>query len=252
VFVAAQAVDMTFPGSVRALANVDFALRSGEFASLVGPSGCGKSTLLRLIAGLASPTQGVLSVAGFPPTIARRSAVRLSFVFQDATLLPWRSAATNVGLPLELAGVARPERPSRVRDGLRMVGLSDFARRRPRELSGGMRMRVSLARALVTHPELLLLDEPFGALDDITRQKLNEDLLELWMRHRWTALFVTHNIAEAAYLSTRILVMSARPGTITADLAVPFAMPRPPELRAQPEFARFVGDVGRELRKART
>jgi len=249
--VAADALDMTFPGAIHALAKVNFTVRRGEFVSLVGPSGCGKSTLLRLIAGLASPTVGTLSVAGLPAAVARRRATRLSFVFQDATLLPWRTAAANIGLPLELAALAGAEREARVRDSLRMVGLSDFARRRPRELSGGMRMRVSLARALVTHPELLLLDEPFGALDDITRQRLNEDLLDLWLKQRWTSVFVTHNIAEAAFLSTRILVMSQRPGTIAADIAVPFATPRRPELRAEADFARFVGDVGRELRKGR-
>jgi NitT/TauT family transport system ATP-binding protein len=250
VMVAADTVGVTFPGAIQALARVDFSLRSGEFVSLVGPSGCGKSTLLRLIAGLASPTNGRLTVAGLSPAVARRRATRLSFVFQDATLLPWRTAAANIRLPLELAGMTAAERETRVRESLRMVGLSDFTHRRPRELSGGMRMRVSLARALVTKPELLLLDEPFGALDDMTRQKLNEDLLELWLKHGWTAVFVTHNIAEAAFLSTRILVMSARPGTIAADVTVPFATPRRPELRAEAEFARFVGDVGRELRKA--
>jgi NitT/TauT family transport system ATP-binding protein len=247
--VAADAVAMTFPGGIEALANIGFMLRPGEFVSLVGPSGCGKSTLLRLIAGLNHPTRGMLTVAGLPPAVARRSATRLSFVFQDATLLPWRSAEANVGLPLELAGVAASERRTRIGESLQMVGLADFARSRPRELSGGMRMRVSLARALVTGPELLLLDEPFGALDDMTRQKLNEDLLALWLRHRWTAVFVTHNMAEAAFLSTRILVMSPRPGTIVADVAVPFATPRRPELRAEAEFARFVGELGRTLRK---
>ncbi|HUY33306.1 MAG TPA: ABC transporter ATP-binding protein [Pirellulales bacterium] len=247
--IAANTVGVTFPGGIQSLEDVNFSMPPGEFVSLVGPSGCGKSTLLRLIAGLASPTEGRLTVAGLPPAVARRRAARLSFVFQDATLLPWRTAAANIRLPLELAGVAAAERETRVRDGLWMVGLSDFAGRRPRELSGGMRMRVSLARALVTRPELLLLDEPFGALDDITRQRLNEDLLDLWLAHRWTAVFVTHNIAEAAFLSTRILVMSPRPGTITADVAVPFATPRRPELRFQADFAAFVGEVGRELRK---
>ena len=247
--VVADTVGVTFPGAIQALAGVSFTLRAGEFVSLVGPSGCGKSTLLRLIAGLASPNEGRLTVAGLPPADARRRAARLSFVFQDATLLPWRTAAANIRLPLELAGMAAAERETRVSESLRMVGLSDFARRRPRELSGGMRMRVSLARALVTQPELLLLDEPFGALDDITRQKLNEDLLELWLKHGWTAVFVTHNSAEAAFLSMRILIMSPRPGTIATDVTVPFATPRRPELRAEADFARFVGDVGRELRK---
>jgi NitT/TauT family transport system ATP-binding protein len=252
MMVEADAVGMTFPGAIQALDGVRFSLAQGEFVSLVGPSGCGKSTLLKIIAGLIRPTRGDLKVAGLPPPIARRRAAKLSFVFQDATLLPWRSTATNVGLPLELARTRASERQSRVADALQMVGLADFASRRPRELSGGMRMRVSLARALVTHPELLLLDEPFGALDDLTRQKLNEELMDLWLKHRWTAVFVTHNMAEAAFLSTRVLVMSPRPGTIAADLKVPFATPRRFELRADAEFARFVGELGRTLRKAVT
>ncbi|HUY87673.1 MAG TPA: ABC transporter ATP-binding protein [Pirellulales bacterium] len=249
--VAADAVSMTFPGGVQALGDISFTFRQGEFISLVGPSGCGKSTLLRLIAGLAKPSQGALTVAGQPPEQARRRKAMLSFVFQDATLLPWRTAADNVRLPLELAGVARGEQERRIGEGLSMVGLSDFARAHPRQLSGGMRMRVSLARALVTRPELILLDEPFGALDDITRQSLNEELLGLWNKHRWTAVFVTHNISEAAFLSTRILVMSSRPGRVVADLPVPFAAPRRAELRAEAEFARFVGEVGHLLRKGR-
>jgi NitT/TauT family transport system ATP-binding protein len=249
VVVEADAAGMTFAGAVQALEDVSFSFRQGEFVSLVGPSGCGKSTLLRLIAGLASPTAGAVRVAGLPPMQARRQKAQMSFVFQDATLLPWRSTADNVRLPLELVGVAAGEQDRRIRGGLAMVGLGEFAARRPRELSGGMRMRVSLARALVTHPELLLLDEPFGALDDITRQTLNEELLALWQEHRWTAVFVTHNISEAAFLSTRILVMSPRPGRIAADLAVPFGAPRRPELRAEAGFARFVGEVSRLLRK---
>ena len=249
--VEADAVGVKFPGGVQALDGISFALRAGEFVSLVGPSGCGKSTLLRLISGLAKPTSGVMTVSGQSPEQARRRKATLSFVFQDATLLPWRTAADNVRLPLELAGVGRGEQDRRIGEGLSMVGLGDFARSHPRQLSGGMRMRVSLARALVTHPELILLDEPFGALDDITRQALNEELLGLWNKHRWTAVFVTHNISEAAFLSTRILVMSARPGRVIADLAVPFAAPRRAELRAEAEFARFIGEIGAVLRKGR-
>ncbi len=249
VVVEAESVGVTFAGGIRALDSISFTIRHGEFVSLVGPSGCGKSTLLRLIAGLASPTHGAVNVAGLPPKLARRQSTKLSFVFQDATLLPWRTTAENVRLPLELAGVAAAEQERRINENLEMVGLAEFSRRRPRELSGGMRMRVSLARALVTHPELLLLDEPFGALDDITRQTLNEELLGLWQQHRWTAAFVTHNISEAAFLSTRIVVMTARPGRILAEVSVPFAFPRRPELRAEAEFARFVGEVGALLRK---
>lgn len=239
---------MTFAGGVQALRHVSFATKAGEFVSLVGPSGCGKSTLLRLVAGLLTPSTGRLTVAGKSPRQAR-DALRVSFVFQDATLLPWRSAERNVALPLELAGVPRDVRRKHAIAGLHRVGLGDFSARPPRELSGGMRMRVSLARAMVTQPELLLLDEPFGALDDLTRQSLGEDLLGLWNERPWTALFVTHNIAEAAFLSTRILVISPRPGTIVADVRVPFPVQRSPELRAQPDFARFVGDVAAHLRR---
>lgn len=244
----ADSLAMTFAGGLQALRDVSFAIKPGEFVSLVGPSGCGKSTFLRLVAGLVAPSAGRLTVAG---TISRqaRDALRVSFVFQDATLLPWRSAERNVALPLELAGVGRDARRQRAIAGLGRVGLGDFARRSPRELSGGMRMRVSLARAMVTQPELLLLDEPFGALDDLTRQSLGEDLLGLWNEHHWTALFVTHNIAEAAFLSTRILVIGPRPGTIVADVPVPFPPQRSPELRSQPDFARFVGDVAARLHK---
>lgn len=245
--ISARGLGLTYRGGVAALAGVDCQVRQGEFVSLVGPSGCGKSTLLRAVAGLAQPTEGSLRVAARSASPAGRPKGRLSFVFQDATLLPWRTVAGNIRLPLELARLPRAQRPERVTTGLRMIGLEEFAGHRPRQLSGGMRMRVSLARALVTQPELLLLDEPFGALDDITRQRLNEELLALWSRWRWTALFVTHNIAEAAFLSTRILVMSARPGRIVADLPVPFGPSRPHELRASAEFARFVGQVSQRL-----
>lgn len=179
----------------------------------------------------------------------RRTDVALSFVFQDANLLPWRTVAGNVRLPLELAGYSRDEKARRVEQGLEMVGLREFAARFPRELSGGMRMRTSLARALATDPQLLLLDEPFGALDDITRQDLNDELRAVWLRRGWTALFVTHNIAEAAFLSTRIFVLSPRPGRLEHDIHVPFGRERPAELRAEPEFARFVGELSRMLRK---
>lgn len=248
----ARNLGVTYPGAVRALEQIVFDIGPGQFVSLVGPSGCGKSTLLRLIAGLVNPTTGDLRVAGENPRVARRAATRLSFVFQDATLLPWRTARANVHLPLELHDTPAAERDARVERSLRMVGLEDAANRYPNELSGGMRMRVSLARALVIEPELLLLDEPFGALDDITRQTLNGELLNLWSQRRWTGIFVTHNISEAVFLSERILVMSPRPGRIVADIAVPFAMPRTSELRAQSDFARLTGEVAAVLRRAGT
>jgi NitT/TauT family transport system ATP-binding protein len=251
MLVAFDHLSMTYRGGVAALDSISLDVAEGEFVSLVGPSGCGKSTLLRLVAGLVEPTHGTALVNGVRPRDVRQR-VRISFVFQDATLLPWRSAERNVALPLEISRTAAALRAQRVRATLDLVGLADFARRRPRELSGGMRMRVSLARALVTDPQLILLDEPFGALDDITRQTLNEELADLWRRRRWTALFVTHNIAEAAFLSTRMVVLSPRPGKIVADVPVPFASTRRPELRAEAEFARFVGDIGTLLRKGQS
>jgi NitT/TauT family transport system ATP-binding protein len=249
-FVRGDAITVTYGGSIRALDNISFEIPAGQFVSIVGPSGCGKSTLLRLVAGLVQPTSGQLRVDGLPPALARRSAARLSFVFQDATLLPWRTVKANVRLPLELARSGGGRDGAVVKQVLEMVGLGDFGRRYPSELSGGMRMRASLARALVTEPELLLLDEPFGALDDITRQMLNEELATLWSTRRWTGIFVTHNINEAAFLSERILIMSARPGRIVADVAVPFASPRRADLRATAEFAELTGEVASRLRRA--
>ncbi len=241
---------MVYPGEVRALSQLDFEILAGQFVSIVGPSGCGKSTLLRLIAGLVSPTAGRLLLAGQVPSAARRRAVRLAFVFQDATLLAWRDVRANTRLPLELLHAPRAKHAASVDQALAMVGLADFAERYPNELSGGMRMRVSLARSLVVEPELLLLDEPFGALDDITRQSLGSELAQLWMQRQWTGVFVTHNIAEAVFLSQRVLVMSSRPGRIVADVAIPFAMPRQPELRATAEFARVTGEISGHLRRA--
>lgn len=239
----AQHVSLVYGGGVRALEDISLELPPGQFVSLVGPSGCGKSSILRLVAGLAAPTAGKLLVAGEPASRARRGAVRLAFVFQDPTLLPWRRIEDNVALPLELAGGSHSTRMQASRSALELVGLSDFARRFPSQLSGGMRMRASLARALVVQPELLLLDEPFAALDDITRQKLNTELSRLWEQRRWTGVFVTHNIAEAVFLSQRIVVMSARPGRVIADVLVPFDYPRTMELRSRPEFARLCGEV---------
>jgi NitT/TauT family transport system ATP-binding protein len=249
-FVRAEAAGLMFPGPVVALEQLDFTISQGQFVAIVGPSGCGKSTLLRLVAGLVHPSRGSVTVAGIEPADARRRQTRMSFVFQDATLLPWRSVAANIRLPLELLGIARREHELVIKQGLDLIGLADFARRYPNQLSGGMRMRVALARALVTQPALLLLDEPFGALDDISRQTLNEELLALWALRRWTGIFVTHNISEAVFLSQRILVMSPRPGRIIADIPVPFPLPRPPELRADPPFAHLVGQVGACLREA--
>jgi len=243
---------MSFPGGVRALAGVTLSIDEGEFVSIVGPSGCGKSTLLRLVAGLAERTSGNLHVAGMEPRAARRKLHDMAFVFQQPALLPWRNVARNVMMPLELQGVARTTARQRAAQVLELVGLSEFGNLYPRQLSGGMRMRASVARALVTQPDLLLLDEPFGALDEITRQRLNEELLTLWQRDQWTALFVTHNVFEAVFLSQRVLVMSARPGRIAGKVAIPLPYPRSPEVRAMPEFARLAGQVSDLLREFST
>ncbi|MFG0295245.1 MAG: ABC transporter ATP-binding protein [Maioricimonas sp. JB045] len=243
--VMASGLELTFDGGHQALADVNFRIDAGEFVSIVGPSGCGKSTLLRLVAGLLTPTAGTLDVA----TTARDDH-RTAFVFQDPRLLPWRSVTANVRLPLELLGRNGPDAAATIASTLDLVGLAgDDAAKSPRMLSGGMRMRVSLARALVTDPTLFLLDEPFGALDDIIRQRLNEDLVTIWQRRRPTTLFVTHNVSEAVFLSQRVLVMTPGPGRIAAEFTVPFDLPRPPELRADARFAQLTGEVSAMLRE---
>ncbi|MBI2502276.1 MAG: ABC transporter ATP-binding protein [Candidatus Latescibacteria bacterium] len=249
--VSASQLDMRF-GQVEVLAGIDLDIASGQFVSIVGPSGCGKSTLLRLIAGLAAPVSGSLHIAGLSPLEARRTRQDLAFVFQDATLLPWRSVEQNVALPLELSQRQRRADALSMAQALELVGLSAFAHSYPRQLSGGMRMRVSIARALVTHPGLLLMDEPFGALDELTRQRLNEELLRLWSQVGFTCVFVTHNVAEAVFLSQRVLVMSARPGRWLAEVAVPMPCPRDPDLRTSPSFNRIAEEVSHHLHRTRT
>jgi NitT/TauT family transport system ATP-binding protein len=236
-------VGKTYANGTVALDDISFDVSEGQFVSLVGPSGCGKSTLLRMVAGLGPITSGQILVEGLPPRRARQEKSDTAFVFQDANLMPWRSVMGNVELPLELRGVGKAERRAGALQALEMVGLSEATKAYPRELSGGMRMRVSLARALAAHPRLLLMDEPFGALDEITRQRLNGELLRLCSLANWTVVFVTHNVFEAVYLSTRILVMSARPGRIIAEVPVPLPHPRVPEIRTDPEFTRIVREV---------
>lgn len=246
-----RAIDagMTFPTGQMAVGGASFDISKGEFLSIVGPSGCGKSTLLRMIAGLVAPTSGQILVGGQPAVEARRRQ-RIGFVFQDPRLLAWRTAAQNVRLPLELQRVPRPARIERVPSALQLVGLTRAdAAKTPRMLSGGMRMRVSLARALVTDPDLLLLDEPFGALDDILRQQLNTELVRIWMQRRQTTVFVTHNVAEAVFLSQRILVLTSSPARIATEVAVPFSYPREADLRATGEFARCTGQVSTLLKE---
>lgn len=243
-------IEMVF-GRQHVLANVGLEIRSGEVVSIVGPSGCGKSTLLRLLAGLIDPTSGEVTLAGHAPAAARRTHCRLAFVFQDPTLLPWRTVYDNVRLPLQLEETPRDEQDALVRDTVALVGLAESdLRKRPQMLSGGMRMRVSLARALVTQPDVLLLDEPFAALDDLLRHQLNEELLRITGRRGCTTVFVTHNVSEAVFLSQRVLVMSSNPGTIAAEVPINFNQPRDAELRASSTFASLTGDVSRKLRKA--
>jgi NitT/TauT family transport system ATP-binding protein len=231
-------------GPVEALRDVSLAIADGDFVGLLGPSGCGKSTLLRLIAGLDRPDEGQLTWdAGRQPTPGE-----IGFVFQDATLLPWASATDNVFLPLRLRGMARTPAMPLVRAALDRVGLHGFADARPRQLSGGMRMRVSIARALVTRPRLLLMDEPFAALDEFTRHKLQEDLLSLWQELGCTVVFVTHSIYEAAFLARRIVLMTPRPGRIDHEIASPL---RPgAEARFDPAYAALVARVTREMQRA--
>ncbi|MDP8925211.1 MAG: ABC transporter ATP-binding protein [Chloroflexota bacterium] len=236
-------VGKEYANGTMALEDISFDVSEGEFVSLVGPSGCGKSTILRMIAGLGAITSGDILFEGLPPRQARQERSDLAFVFQDATLMPWRDVIGNVELPLELRGVSKSQRRKTCGDALATVGLAEVADAYPRELSGGMRMRVSLARALAAHPRVLLMDEPFGALDEITRQRLNGELLRLCALADWTVVFVTHNVFEAAFLSSRILVMSRRPGRIVADVPVDLPYPRVPEVRTSAEYSRLVGQV---------
>jgi len=248
--VRASAVGIAFRGGVRALDGVSLHVGAGEFLALVGPSGCGKSTMLRLIAGLIDATEGTLEVEGVPPRDARRTKRDVAFVFQQPALLPWRTARGNVRLPLEIAGSVDRDGERRIDEALALVGLQEFARAYPHTLSGGMRMRVSLARALATRPGLMLLDEPFGALDDITRTRLNEDLLRLRAADKWAAVFVTHNVAEAVFLSDRVLVMTPRPGRIAAEIAVAAPPARDRAWRASGDFAAQAGRVAEALEQA--
>lgn len=235
-------VSKDFANGVRALEETSLDIEAGEFLSVLGPSGCGKSTLLRLIAGLAQPTTGTIDWPSGKPD--------LGFVFQEPTLMPWTTALANVALPLKLAGVARSQREARAAEALGHVGLAGFEQSYPRELSGGMKMRVSIARALVTEPKLLLMDEPFAALDEITRRRLNTDLLDLWQRTRFTAVFVTHSVFESVFLSQRIAVMSARPGRVLSELAIPAAYPRTEAFGTSAEYAALCRLASAQLSKA--
>ena len=225
-----QNVDKVFPSGVRALERIDLDVRNGEFVTLLGPSGCGKSTLLRILAGLTTPSSGRVQRQGLRDR-------PVAFVFQQPTLMPWASVTANVRLPLDLAGSERRQADARVHEALTLVGLSGFERAHPRELSGGMQMRVSIARALVTDPDLLLMDEPFGALDEITRGRLDRDVRDLWARRQLTVVFVTHSIYEAVFISTRVLVMSARPGRFVGAVQVDEPHPRTEAFRLSERYA---------------
>ncbi|MEZ2405298.1 ABC transporter ATP-binding protein [Bosea sp. RCC_152_1] len=247
--VALRGVSKRFGNGTLAVRDVDLDLAAGEFVSLLGPSGCGKSTLLRMIAGLGAPSAGTIAWPGRDEK-ATGSGRDLGFVFQDPTLMPWANALANVMLPLTLQRLARAEAEQRAAAMLALVGLKGFETSYPRELSGGMKMRVSIARALVMRPRILLMDEPFAALDEITRHRLNDDLLALWAQERFTAVFVTHSVFESVYLSQRIVVMAARPGRIIADLPVAAAYPRDDLFRTSGEYAHLCRIASGKLKEA--
>ena len=232
-------VEMTFPNGTVALRGVDLTVKKGEFVTVVGPSGCGKSTLLRIASGLETASDGT----------AHLGTDRIGYVFQDATLLPWRSVLANVELLAELQWQTIRERRAKALEAIELVGLTGFEKHLPKQLSGGMRMRTSLARSLTLEPELFLFDEPFGALDEITRERLNDELLRLFVEKQFAGLFITHSVSEAVYLSTKVVVMSGRPGGIVKTFDVPFPMPRDPDIRFTPEFAELVGEVSHALRE---
>jgi len=244
-FVRFAGVGKTYGKGPLVLDGLDLTVQKGEFISLIGPSGCGKSTLLKLLSGLSPVSSGELIVDGMEPVNAREE---MFYVFQEANLLPWSRVLANVELPLRIRGDARDRRRDRARQMIELVGLKEAERHFPWQLSGGMRMRVSIARALSVRPEILLLDEPFGALDEMTRDRLNEDLLEIREQDSFTAFFVTHSVAEAVFLSTRIVVLSANPGRISDIIEVPFPYPRKAELREWPEYLQTLAGATRALR----
>jgi len=242
----------TYPNGTVALQPVDLSVAEGEFVTLLGPSGCGKSTLLKMVAGLLEPTDGRLLLWRKPVAQLEESRRKLAFVFQSPTLMPWASVATNVRLPLDLAGLPRAEADARVAEALALVGLAKFAAALPRALSGGMQMRVSIARSLVVQPQLLLMDEPFGALDEITRHKLDADLLALWAEKKLTVIFVTHSIHEAVFLSNRVVMMAARPGRIVEEVVIDEPYPRTPDFMVTPRFAQYAKRLQDSLLRAST
>jgi NitT/TauT family transport system ATP-binding protein len=243
--IALRGVTKRYRNAAVALESISLTIEKGEFVTFLGRSGCGKSTLLRLISGLSPVSEGGIEVNGMTPANAREM---MSFIFQDPTLLPWRTIEENVGLGLELEYAARAVRAERVAKMLEVVGLSHVAKSYPRQLSGGMKMRVSIARALVSRPRILLLDEPFAALDEMTRDRMNEELLRLYAEQKWTVLFVTHSVAEAVFLSSRIVILAAHPGRVAQEVTVDLPWPRTPETRESQSFEETVTRVSRLLR----
>ncbi len=233
-------ISMTFPDGTHAIDDVSFDVHPGEFVTVVGPSGCGKSTLLRIASGLEQHTGGSCEI----------DKSSIGYVFQDATLLPWRTVQRNVELNAELQGMDKAQRQDKAAEAIKLVNLVGHEKKYPKQLSGGMKMRCSLARSLVLRPKTFLFDEPFGALDEITRERLNDELLNLFRSERFAGLFITHSIAEAVFLSTRVLVMSARPGRIIGDYSVPFEFPRSHDLRYEAEFAELCGRISHDLKDA--
>jgi NitT/TauT family transport system ATP-binding protein len=245
--IALDRVSKAFRGGALALSDISLTVARGEFVTFLGPSGCGKSTLLKLVSGLSPASEGEVRVNGMSPQNARKL---MSFIFQDATLLPWRTVEQNVGLGMDLEHTARALRDERVAQMLELVHLGSVARRYPRQLSGGMKMRVSIARALASRPRILLMDEPFAALDEMTRDRLNEELLRLYSEQKWTVLFVTHSVAEAVFLSTRIVVLAPHPGRIAHQISVDLPWPRTAATRESMAFEEQVVRASRLLREA--
>jgi NitT/TauT family transport system ATP-binding protein len=243
--IALDGVTKRFRKGAVAVQNISLTVDRGEFVTFLGPSGCGKSTLLKLVSGLSPVSEGAVRVNGMTPQNARDL---VSFIFQDATLLPWRTVEQNVGLGMELEYAARQARKERVEKMLGLVRLSHVAKSYPRELSGGMKMRASIARALVSHPRILLMDEPFAALDKMTRDRLNEELLRLYAEQKWTVLFVTHSVAEAVFLSTRVIILAAHPGRVAHEVKIDLPWPRTEETRESKAFEEQVTQASRLLR----
>jgi len=243
--IALQGVSKRYRNAAVAVEAISLTVERGEFVTFLGPSGCGKSTLLKLVSGLSPVSEGTVQVNGMTPENAREL---IGFIFQDATLLPWRTVEQNVGLGLELEHAARPARKERVARMLELVSLAQVARRYPRQLSGGMKMRVSIARALVSRPRILLMDEPFAALDEMTRDRLNEELLRLYAEQKWTVLFVTHSVAEAVFLSSRVVILAAHPGRVAHQMNVNLPWPRTAETRESKAFEEQVTKASRLLR----